>query len=156
MNRSVLGAGLGILAVVIVGALVFANSKDKDEATAPPATSQVESTNSDNNSTGTTQNETGPQPSGQSSTQAQTASVQIKDFAYSPSTLTVKKGTKVTWTNQDSMQHDVTPDDESSNFAGSQLLSKGESYSYTFNTAGTYSYHCTPHTYMKATVVVTD
>lgn len=85
-----------------------------------------------------------------------TDKVDIKDFDYQPKTITVKKGTTVTWTNQDVAKHDATPDTESSDFQASKLLAKGESYSWTFNTVGTYSYHCSPHPYMKATVVVTE
>lgn len=82
--------------------------------------------------------------------------VDIKDFDFQPQTITVKKGTTVTWTNQDVAKHDINPDSESDNFKASELLAKGESYSWTFNTAGTYTYHCSPHPYMKATVIVTE
>lgn len=93
----------------------------------------------------------------QSDTEAVTTeTVAIRDFAYTPATITVKKGSTVTWTNNDAMQHDVMPDAESDDFMGSKLLSKGESYSFTFDTPGTYTYHCSPHTYMKGTVIVTE
>lgn len=82
--------------------------------------------------------------------------VEIEDFAFSPATMTIKKGTKVTWTNKDTSRHDVMPDDEGADAARSQLLAKGESYSYTFNTVGTFSYHCTPHPYMKASITVVE
>lgn len=80
----------------------------------------------------------------------------IQDFAFGPAKLTIKKGTTITWTNKDSARHDIKPDKEDPNFTASKLLSKGESYSFTFNTAGTYNYHCTPHPYMKAVVEVTE
>jgi len=86
---------------------------------------------------------------------ASTDSVEIKDYAFSPKTITVKKGTKVTWTNQDSVQHDVTSDTDGKG-PSSELLSKGESYSFTFDEVGTFTYHCSPHPYMKGTVVVTE
>lgn len=82
--------------------------------------------------------------------------VEIKDFAFNPATITVKKGTKVTWTNQDTAKHDVTPDKESNDFKGSELLAKGEKYEFIFNKTGTYTYHCTPHPHMKGTVIVTE
>jgi amicyanin len=82
--------------------------------------------------------------------------VEIKDFAFSPAAITVKKGTKVTWTNKDSTQHNISPDTETADFKASELLAQGESYSVTFNTVGTFSYHCTPHPYMKASVIVTE
>lgn len=79
------------------------------------------------------------------------ASVEIKNFAFGPKTLTVKKGTEVTFANQDSVKHSATSDDGSFDTG---LLAKGESGSVTFDKAGTFTYHCTPHPYMKATIVV--
>ncbi|MDQ3065149.1 MAG: plastocyanin/azurin family copper-binding protein [bacterium] len=80
----------------------------------------------------------------------------IQDFAFNPETTTIKKGTTLTWTNQDSARHDIMPDNPSNDFKASELLGKGESYSFTFNTVGSFSYFCSPHPYMKATVVVTE
>jgi plastocyanin len=81
----------------------------------------------------------------------------IKDFAFGPAKKTVKKGTTITWTNKDDAHHDVSPDkDYGEAFTASKLMAKGESYSYTFNTVGVYSYHCSPHPYMKATIEVTE
>ncbi|HTK39241.1 MAG TPA: cupredoxin family copper-binding protein [Patescibacteria group bacterium] len=80
--------------------------------------------------------------------------VTISNFDYGPQTITVKKGTTVTWTNQDGVKHNVVGDTLST--LNGPLLAKGESYSYTFDTVGTFSYHCAPHPYMKGTVVVTD
>ena len=91
-----------------------------------------------------------------SATPAAPDQVVIKDFAFGPKKITIKKGTKVTWTNQDDAKHDVAPDEKSEDFVASKLLAKGESYSFTFEKAGTYAYHCTPHPYMKATVEVTE
>lgn len=78
--------------------------------------------------------------------------VTIQNFAFSPKTVTVKKGTKVTWTNQDVASHTVTSDTGSE--LNSELLGKGESFSHVFETSGTFAYHCTPHPNMQATVVV--
>jgi len=81
-----------------------------------------------------------------------TVTVEIKDFAFNPATITIKKGTTVTWTNQDSAPHTVTS--ESGNELDSPTLSKGQSYSHTFNEVGTFSYYCTIHPRMKGNVVV--
>jgi amicyanin len=83
----------------------------------------------------------------------ETDSVTIENFAYSPPAIKVKVGTKVTWTNKDSVEHNVVGDDLKD--LNGKLLKKGESFSYTFDKAGTYSYHCMPHPYMKGVVVVT-
>jgi amicyanin len=82
-------------------------------------------------------------------TTAQTGQVTIKDFAFGPSSLTVKKGDTVTWTNQDSAPHQIA----GTNFK-SEMLSNGGTYSFTFNEAGTFDYHCSIHPLMKGTVVV--
>ncbi len=79
-------------------------------------------------------------------------SVTIKNFSFSPATLTVKSGTKVTWTNNDTAPHTVTSD--SGNQLNSSTLSPGQSFSYTFTDAGTIDYHCAIHPSMKGTVVV--
>ena len=81
-----------------------------------------------------------------------TVTVEIKDFAFNPATITIKKGTTVTWTNQDSAPHTVTS--ESGNELDSPTLSKGQSYSHTFNEVGTFSYYCTIHPRIKGNVVV--
>jgi plastocyanin len=80
--------------------------------------------------------------------------VDIKNFAFAPAMLTVKVGTKVTWTNQDSDAHTVTSKNNSAPLS-SPALNTGQSYSYTFTKPGSYSYLCTIHPFMTATVVVT-
>ncbi len=78
--------------------------------------------------------------------------VSIKDFAFDPPSIDIPAGTTVTWTNQDSTAHTVDGDQgefESGN------LDPGQSYSETFDTPGTYIYHCDIHPSMKGTVVVT-
>ena len=86
----------------------------------------------------------------------ETTTLDIKDFAFQPKNIKVKVGDTVTWTNQDTARHDITPDNESDDFKSSELLAKGESYSFTFTKAGTYSYFCSPHPYMKASVEVVE
>jgi plastocyanin len=78
--------------------------------------------------------------------------VNIANFAFSPSTLTVSRGTTVTWTNHDAAAHSVKSNGSGPLHSGS--LSQGESYSFQFNSPGTYSYHCCFHPSMVATVIV--
>ncbi len=68
-----------------------------------------------------------------------------------PATMTVKKGTTVTWTNRDVTQHTVT-----GSGWGSQTLQPGQSFSYTFSTAGSFDYKCTIHTVMQGTINVVN
>jgi plastocyanin len=82
-----------------------------------------------------------------------TAEVKISGFAFDPPSLSVVVGTTVTWTNQDSAPHTVTSD------AGdwdSGRLSQGQSFSRTFDQAGTFAYHCAVHSSMTGTIVVTQ
>lgn len=81
------------------------------------------------------------------------AAVTIKGYAFAPAPLRVKKGTTVTWTNEDSVSHTVTFDVGS---VSSDLLATGGTYSYTFNDVGTFAYHCRPHPYMKGSVEVVE
>ncbi|MDB5182810.1 MAG: blue (type 1) copper domain protein [Candidatus Saccharibacteria bacterium] len=82
-----------------------------------------------------------------------TNAVLIKDMKYAPDPLVIKVGTKVTWLNGDNVSHTVTADKSTDGFA-SPTLGVGEKYSYTFDKAGTYAYHCTIHSSMHGTVTV--
>jgi plastocyanin len=90
----------------------------------------------------------------QGKTQANTVEIKHYNYshsAFSPDTITVPAGTKVTWINRDSSNHTVTStkgDFESGN------IKPGESYSYTFKEAGGYNYYCKIHRYMKGFVIV--
>ena len=75
----------------------------------------------------------------------------IQNMAFMSANIHVNVGTTVTWTNQDSVPHSVT---FKNGMKDSGLLYRGQSFSYTFNTPGTYQYYCTVHPYMVATVSV--
>ncbi|WP_428309354.1 OmpA family protein [Hydrocarboniphaga sp.] len=75
--------------------------------------------------------------------------VTIKDFAYTPNTLTVPVGTTVTWTNDDGSNHFVAFPDQKSD-----RLKMGATYTRTFSSPGVYEYACTLHPEMKGKVVV--
>jgi plastocyanin len=81
-----------------------------------------------------------------------TVGVSIHNYAFSPSVITVVIGVNntITWTNNDPVTHTVTADDNSF----SNTLSAGGTYIHTFTAAGTFTYHCTIHTYMTGTVKV--
>lgn len=77
--------------------------------------------------------------------------INIDNFNYTPVALTVSRGDRVTWINNDSISHTVTSDDQ---VFESGLLDKGEEFSYTFNETGTFTYFCIPHPFMRARVIV--
>jgi plastocyanin len=80
--------------------------------------------------------------------------IDIRNFSFSPATLNIKTGTKVTWVNNDSVSHTVTSD--SGNLLNSPTLSPGQSFSFTFTNAGSVNYHCSIHTMMKGSVIVSN
>ncbi len=137
-----------VAAVVLLGGItIFAlsgssddkNSKDDHSSSMGADTESIITTKSDENAEA-----------------QQTNTVAIEDFSYQPQKIQIKKGTTVTWTNKDEARHDITPDSPSDDFKASELLKQGESYSFTFDKVGTYTYFCSPHPYMKGTVEVIE
>ena len=79
--------------------------------------------------------------------------VTIDNYSFTPSTLTIAIGTTVTWTNRDGEVHTVVADDGAPSLK-SAGLDTDDSFSFTFNKAGTYSYHCSVHPRMTGKIVV--
>lgn len=85
-------------------------------------------------------------------TTAGAKTIEIKNFAYAPGTLTVKAGEKVNVVNMDAAGHTVTADDGSFDTG---ILSQGEDGTFTApTTPGTYTFHCTPHPSITGTLIV--
>jgi plastocyanin len=82
---------------------------------------------------------------------AASTGVTISDFKFSPGGVTVNVGDTVTWSNSGPTPHSATANDGSFDTG---ILSKGGSGSHTFSQAGTFSYFCKPHPFMKGTVTV--
>ena len=82
---------------------------------------------------------------------AENPTVNIEDFAFSPPSLTVKIRTAVTWLNKDDIPHTVV---SKTRMFKSKALDTGDSFSFTFNEAGTYEYFCSLHPHMTGTIVV--
>lgn len=142
------GLIIGLVILVLIGAGIVWLIVNK---TSSPSTHN----NSSNNTSGTNSTDN----SATQTVQSGNVAVAMQDEAFSPQSIKIKKGTKVTWTNNDSMQHNVVADD-ASNAAGlptdNELFGKGGTYSFTFNTTGTFSYHCTVHPFMTGSVEVVD
>ena len=77
--------------------------------------------------------------------------IDIENFAFSPSSITINEGDTIVWTNNDGASHTVTSDDQIFNSGG---ISQGNTWSYTFDSAGTFGYHCSPHPGMTGSVTV--
>jgi plastocyanin len=79
--------------------------------------------------------------------------IKMQNIQFSPKATTVKVGQKVTWTNDDSTDHNVTAD------SGADFKSKdfgnGATFEFTADKAGTIKYECTIHPGMVATLTVT-
>ena len=82
---------------------------------------------------------------------ADSPTVVMKNFDFSPMAITVPVGTKVTWKNLDGEPHTVTSAD---GVFRSPALDQNDSYSYTFTKAGVYRYICSIHPRMMASVTV--
>ena len=96
------------------------------------------------------------------SADATPASVTIKDFQFQQSPVTVQVGETVTWTNEDSVAHtatsdgnfDTSPGCSQNNTEDESCLKPNAPVSVTFNTPGTFDYHCKIHRNMTGTVIV--
>jgi plastocyanin len=83
---------------------------------------------------------------------AESISVEIKDFAFNPAAIEVPAGGSITWTNQDNVPHTATGLDREALQSGA--IAFDESFSQTFDTAGTFEYFCEFHPNMKGSIVV--
>ncbi|MEO5951884.1 MAG: cupredoxin domain-containing protein, partial [Chloroflexia bacterium] len=90
-----------------------------------------------------------PQPTGTVGTG--TVDVGIQTYAFTPQNLTVLVGTTVRWTNHDADTHSAT---SNTGAFDSGALGQNQQYSFTFNTVGTFSYHCSYHPGMTGTITV--
>jgi plastocyanin len=79
--------------------------------------------------------------------------VTIDNFAFSPQTLTVPVGTKVTWINRDDVPHTATSTVEPRVF-DSKALDTDDKFSFVFTAPGTYPYFCAVHPHMTGEIVV--
>jgi plastocyanin len=78
--------------------------------------------------------------------------VSMKDIKFNPGTVKISAGDTVTWTNDDSVGHDVTGDGFKSGDAGG--IGPGGTYKHKFAKAGTFKYQCTVHPGMTGEVDV--
>jgi plastocyanin len=111
------------------------------------------SKSSDSGGGGSTKTQTKPASGGGG---GKPAAVSLKNIQFSPKALSVAKGTTVTWTNDDSVNHDVTktggPGPKFS--SGSGNMAQGDTYKQKLTTPGTIKYVCTVHPGMAGTITV--
>jgi plastocyanin len=80
------------------------------------------------------------------------AEVSMEGIKFNPSDVTVKVGDTVTWTNNESVGHDVTADDFKS--GDPAAMQSGDTFQHKFDKAGTFDYVCSVHPGMKGSVEV--
>src|SRR3989344_5701574 len=151
-NTGIIIVIIALIAVAAIIGVVLMQGYNTNKTPSPSksgANNQIIYPPTSDNSDNSNNNPSQPPPITSS---PKTYQVSISNFAFSPSTLTIKKGDMITWTNKDSVSHTVTSD--SGDELDSNMLSKGKTYSHTFNKAGTFNYHCTPHPSMKAKIIV--
>lgn len=75
--------------------------------------------------------------------------IEMQNIKFQPAAIIISKGTKVTWTNRDSVTHFVNTDPHPSHNVLLELnsldLNQGQSYSFTFSSPGEWGYHCSAH-----------
>lgn len=134
---------LGVVIIIAVAALLLFRNNN---SSSPQANNSASSTKS---------NESNNPPAPPANNPVATDKVTMSSINFSPGNITVKKGTLVTWTNQDAVDHTVTEDDSKTG-PSSPPLSQGQSYTFTYKEAGSFHYHCTIHSEMTGTVTVTE
>ncbi len=133
MKKSLI-AGLLIMVVLVSGCTSVPDTAPQTAAPQPTPTASKQ------NNVPPTQ--IAPQPKG-------AATVEISDFTFFPAEVILAKGGTVTWKQKDTEQHTVTGADFSSS-----KLSQGETFTHTFNEAGTFEYWCTIHASMRGKITV--
>lgn len=132
--------GIAVVIVAVAAVVIWLNSGKQQNDTAG------------SNRTNTSK-AAGPDDSSLSSP-VETTDATIQNFEFSPAVIKVKAGQTVTWTNKDSIQHNVVANTPSPDAPDGPLLAQGETYKFTFNKPGTYTLHCAPHPYMHQIVQV--
>ena len=77
--------------------------------------------------------------------------VEIESLAFKTREIRIAVGDTLTWVNRDAVPHTATADDGSFDTG---IIGPGETAQLTFEEAGTFTYYCIPHPFMKATVIV--
>jgi plastocyanin len=84
-------------------------------------------------------------------TPAGAVAISIIDFGFDAEKVEIPVGTTVTWTNTGQVIHTTTSKD---GLWDSAIMNTGDTFSYTFDEAGTFEYWCTLHPNMLGTIVV--
>jgi len=81
----------------------------------------------------------------------ETVTIEISNYSFSPSEVTIAPGTEVIWVNHDEMVHTIISTDH---LFGSKAMDTDDQYSFTFDKEGDYGYVCSLHPYMAGMIKV--
>jgi plastocyanin len=97
-----------------------------------------------------------PGPTPTTPTSGNTQEIVMQNRTFVPAKITIKAGTVVRWTNQDSYAHTVVSGtrDKPTPLFSSGSVGAGQSFSFTFKDPGVYPYFCTPHQGMDGEITV--
>ena len=156
--KSLNGFWFGLVALVLIAMLAACGGSSGGASSTPPASGGTTPT-ATSGTTPTATSGTTPSPTNAPSGNTMKISITTDssgNFTFSPATITIKAGTTVVWTNMTGAPHTVTSDDGKTFDSGiaNPISASGGTFKFTFNTAGTFAYHCQIHPFMKANVIV--
>lgn len=147
-SRKTLIIGVIIAVLVIGGVTAYALTNQQEPAPNSEQTQADTPTGSDDRAS-----DTAPTPS-------ERVAISFTDNGFEPDSVTVKKGTVITVTNNSSEDVQFSSDEHPSHRDNTEMnlkvLSPGESGSYTANTVGTWGFHDHLNDEMTGTVTVTE
>jgi plastocyanin len=139
-----------VLALMIFSITACSTSMKENSATASNSQQSETAQSASDSVAPSTESASEPQ---QTEDKVQAIVVEIKDFAFSPNKVTIRKGSTVTFINRDNVKHTATADGGGFDTG---LLGKDVSGNVKFDEAGTFTFHCSPHPGMTGTIVVED
>ena len=80
--------------------------------------------------------------------------VLIREFSFQPAEIRVRRGTAITWVNCEPPGIDAHTSTSNEAVWDSGFLARGGKFSFTFDSTGSFEYHCVPHPFMRGRVLV--
>jgi plastocyanin len=127
----------------------------KTSAISPDSTAKLEDPSSEPKPS---VNDTSPKTGGSTVSILPGASSPSNGKYFTPESISIPKGTTVTWTNDDVTLHTVTSGTPEEGNVGTEFdssyMAAGKTFQHQFNTAGIFDYYCTLHPFMTGNVKV--
>lgn len=129
---------VAIVAVIIIAVAIFLNNRNA-------------TTNTETNTMEESMNTSTSNPTSNTVIDTNQVTINIAAMQFVNGTITVKKGTTVTWISNDETSHTVVANNGEFK---SSTLTRGTSYSFTFENTGEFAYHCGIHPTMTGKITV--